>query len=429
MEQSISAAARAAWVDRIRPAKSRRELPDRTLGAVRGLYLIVQPSGAKSWAVRCRLRNKGRKFTIGTYPGISLAEARAKAGEVLGLVKKGIDPTIALREDEEQDDFFAEVARAFIIRYAIGPKGRGQPRNRSWDQQGRLLGLRPSKKGDDLVVIEAGLVDRWGKRRLSDIRRNEIIAALDDIADHAPIQANRTFSCLHAMFAWALGRYRLAENPCKGVEPPAEERSRDRVLTDDELKRVWLAAGDLGWPFGPIVKLLILTGQRRQEVGGMEWSEIDLERKVWTLPRGRVKNDNGHEVPLSPAALEIIEQLPRKGKQPRLVFCTMRGKTPRPPSGFHRAKDRLDALSGVEQWRIHDLRRTVASGLAALKTPVVVVEKILNHSSGSLRGVAAVYNRFNYADERRTALDAWATHVERLVNPPEDNVVPLRAAQ
>jgi integrase len=429
MEQSVSAAARAAWVDRIRPTKKRRELPDRSAGKVTGLYLIVQPSGAKSWALRYRLAGKARKLTIGTCAAFTLGQAREQARSALNMVARGHDPIAAKQQRDEEQASFEAVARAFIDRYAIGPKGRGAPRNRSWHQQARLLGLRPSKEGD-LVVIKGGLVDSWAKRRLGGIRRDEIVALLDDIADRAPIQANRTFSCLHAMFAWALGRYRLAENPCKGVDPPAKERPRDRVLSDAELRAVWKAAGEIGWPFGPIVRLLILTGQRRAEVAGMEWSEIDLERKVWTLPRGRVKNDEGHTVPLSSAAIEIIEQLPRKGKQPRLVFCTMRmrGKapTPRPPSGFHRAKDRLDALSGVEQWRIHDIRRSVASGMAGLKVALPVIEKVMNHSSGSFRGIVGVYQRHTFADEKREALEAWARKVvEEIVDGRPANVTRL----
>jgi hypothetical protein len=287
-EDAAPAQRRAAWVDRIRPAKRRRELPDRGNGSVVGLYLIVQPSGRKSWAVRFRLHGKGHKFTLGSYPAISLADARAQAGEALGLVHRRINPATALRQEDDAP-LFEAVVREFITRYA-------KPKNRGWVETARLLGLRAA--GDDLVVIEGGLVKRWGKRRLSDIRRDEVIAALDDIVDRgAPYVANRTLAFLRKLFNWALPRYRLAENPCRGVQPPGEERSRERVLSDEELKAVWLAARKLGWPFGPIVQLLILTGARREEVGAMQWSEIDIDRKLWTLPPDRVKNKQRHEVP------------------------------------------------------------------------------------------------------------------------------------
>jgi integrase len=402
----------------VRPAKDkRRELPDRGNGKITGLYLIVQPSGAKSWAVRYRLHGKAHKLTIGTDAAFDLAEARDEAHKALRMVAKGIDPIAAQRKQDEmgQTDF-ESVAREFIVRHA-------KPRNRAWAETARLIGLRAS--GDDLVVIEDGLVKQWGKRRLADIRRDEIIAVLDDIVDRgAPYVANRTLAALRKMFNWALPRYRLAESPCKGVEPPGEEESRDRVLSNDELRRVWLAAGNLGC-FGPVIKLLILTGQRRDEVAAMEWSELDFERKLWVLPPGRVKNKNGHTVPLSTAALEIIEGLKRsKGK---CVFSTTHGRSS--VSGFGDAKARLDKLSGVKGWRLHDIRRTVASGMAGLKVALPVIEKVLNHSSGSFRGIVGVYQRHEFADEKREALDAWAAHVERLVYLPADNVVDLRAAQ
>jgi len=251
-------------------------------------------------------------------------------------------------------------------------------------------------------------------------------ASNDDIVDRgAPYVANRTLAHLRKLFNWALPRYRLGESPCKGVEPPSEERSRDRVLTDDELQRVWLAADKLGWPFGPIVRLLILTGARREEVGAMEWSEIDFDRRLWTLPPERTKNKQRHEVPLSTATLEILQGLKRS--KSKYVFSTTHGRSS--VVGYDGAKARLDKLSGVKAWRLHDIRRTVASGMAGLKIALPVIEKCINHTSGTFRGVLAVYQRHKFADEKREAFDVWAAHVGRLVNPPADNVVDFPATQ
>jgi integrase len=196
------------------------------------------------------------------------------------------------------------------------------------------------------------------------------------------------------------------------------------VLTDDELKALWKAAGELGWPFGDIVRLLILTGQRRDEVGEMGWPELALEQRLWTLPRGRVKNDNGHEVPLSAPAIEVIEKLPRVKGCP-FVFSTT-GETP--VSGWGKGKDRLDEAAGFDDWRLHDLRRTVASGMARLGIALPVIEKVLNHSSGSFRGIVGVYQRHSFADEKRAALEAWGRFVEQLVSGTPPNVIPLREA-
>jgi integrase len=177
--------------------------------------------------------------------------------------------------------------------------------------------LVPSKEDlNKLEAVKGGVVAKWGERKLEDIRRAEVIMLLDDIFDRgAPIVANRTLAHVRKVFNWAIGRDLVAANPCAGVKPPGEEKSRDRVLRDDELKAIWKPAVAMPWPFGPIVLLLILTGQRREEVAGMRWSELDLHKRLWTLPRSRVKNDTEHTVPLSEAAVEIIKAVRRIKKR------------------------------------------------------------------------------------------------------------------
>jgi integrase len=230
------------------------------------------------------------------------------------------------------------------------------------------------------------------------------------------------------------------------------------VLREDEIRWFWVACDEIGWPFGPLFKLLLLTAQRRDEVASMAWSEVDLEKRVWTIPRHKTKSDRGHEVQLSDLGVQVFRQLPRVAigrTQATLVF-TVTGDTS--VSGFSRAKRRLDiamkcvrrrslALPETDQelrkqlgipankplpveipdWRLHDLRRTATTGMARLNIPPHVVEKLLNHSSGTIRGVAAVYNRFEYLEERRAALEAWGRYVGNLVLPTAENVVELRA--
>jgi integrase len=239
------------------------------------------------------------------------------------------------------------------------------------------------------------------------------------------------------------------------VKPPTKERSRDRALSDDEIRWFWHSCGELGWPFGPIFKLLLLTAQRRDEVGGMRWSELDLDKRIWTLPRQRAKSDRGHELQLSEGAIDILRALPQIAADGRLVFTTT-GKTP--VSGFGNVKRRLDAAMvkarrrslglpeeerefrnatglaaneplpvEIPEWTLHDLRRTAATGMARLNIPPHVVDKILNHSGGTIRGVAAVYNRFAYLEERRAALEAWGRYVTELIAPARStNVIALR---
>jgi integrase len=386
-----------------------------------GLYLVIQPSGHKSWAFRYRSAGKSRKLVLGPYgeaPAIGVAKARALASAELVKVKAGGDPARDRRL--ESADTFESVARHFVERYA-------RPKNRSWKETARLLGLIPDPdKPEDLagfIVRRRSAVDRWGSRKISDIRRADVIALLDDVADGgAPVGANRVFSAVRKLFNWAESRYGLDANPCHKVQRPTDESSRDRVLSDDELRLIWDAAGERGWPFGTILQLLILTGQRRDEVASMTWSELDFAAKVWKLPRGRVKNDKGHEVPLSALAVDIIRTVPKVAGAD-LLFTTT-GKTP--VSGFSKEKAALEKAVGFNDWWLHDLRRTMASGMARLGIALPVIEKVLNHTSGSFRGIVGVYQRHEYADEKRHALDTWAAHINRTMYGKASNVVALR---
>lgn len=191
---------------------------------------------------------------------------------------------------------------------------------------------------------------------------------------------------------------------------------------DDELAAVWRGAEAIGWPFGPVIQLLILTGSRRGEIAGMTWREIDFEAKLWTLPKERSKNGVAHAVPLSNAALEILETLPRIESESGYVFTTT-GRAP--VDGFGAAKVRLDhlLLEALPAWRLHDLRRTFASSCARLCIAIHVVEKCLNHSSGTFRGIVSVYQKHDFANEQRAAMELWARHVEGLASEPRSATI------
>lgn len=427
------------------PAR-RREIPD---GLLPGLYLLVQPSGRKSWAVRYRSAGAPRKLTLGGYPALELAHAREAAREALRTVQKGADPaqakqaarrTASERGGAERDGF-ETVARQFLDRYA-------KPKNRTWRETARVLGLIPDPANPDeaenpraFVLKQGGLARRWSGRRVQDITRRDIVDALDDIVDRgAPIAANRALAALRKLFAWAVDRTIVATSPAAGVKPPAAEVSRDRVLTDAELRAVWRAADAIGWPFGRVVQVLVLTGQRRDEVREMAERELDLTAKTWTIPRERAKNDRAHDVPLGETAVALLAGLPIVKNTPGYRFST-NGRTA--VSGFAKAKERLDGLAlgelrraAVERgddaetvefppWRLHDLRRTLATGMARLGINLPVIEKVLNHTSGSFGGVAGVYQRHSFTDEKRRALEAWGQFVTALVAGTPSNVVRL----
>ena len=256
----------------------------------------------------------------------------------------------------------------------------------------------------------AGEISRILKREIvgrsvHDVTRRDVIELVSEIVDRgAPVAANKTLQMAKTFFSWCARRAIIDRSPCEGVKQPTREVPRDRVLTDDELSRVIKAARQIGGPYGGIVELLALTAQRREEVAQMTWDELDLEKQVWTIPGTRTKNGKPHIVHLSDAAIRAIEARPRTGA---LVFAT----ADRPFRNFVHAKPKLDKKAGVSGWRLHDLRRTAISGMARLGVAPHVADKILNHTSGTISGVAAVYQRHEFMAERKQALDAWARHV------------------
>jgi integrase len=225
------------------------------------------------------------------------------------------------------------------------------------------------------------------------------------------------------MCGWAVERGIIENSPCEKMKAPAGERSRDRVLRDDEIRLAWRAFEKAGWPFGPLAQLLLLTGARRDEVAEMTWQEIDFAAKTWTIAKERTKNGVAHEIALSDTALRVLKNIPRIGDGRGLVFTTTNGRTP--VSGFSRFKAQIDAAMGAEamapeKWTLHDLRRTAASGMAGLGVAPHVVEAVLNHRSGTIKGVAAVYNRYSYSAEKRRALEAWARNIDAVINDASD---------
>ena len=380
-------------VETTKPGQERREIPDRHMP---GLYLVVQPSGAKSWAVRYRHAGTPRKHTLGAYPAIDLKAARDLASKALRAVAEGRDPgREKIQERAAKPDTVETVARQFIERHC---KRSNRPRTARETQ--RLL---------DLHVLP-----HWRTRLTREITRRDVLDLLDRIVDVGkPIAANRTFSAVRKMFNWAVARDIITASPCAGVKPPTAERSRDRVLSDSELRDVWHAANKVGGPFGALVQLLIVTGQRRDEVAQMRWAEIDLDGRPWTLAPARVKNDQPHDVPLSDSAIAILQVLPRIGNE---YVLTTNGEAP--SSNYAKNKRRLDALlpDDMPPWRLHDLRRTAASGMARLGVNLPIIEKVLNHSSGSFAGIVGVYQKHTFADEKRQALQNWGAFVDELVS-------------
>ena len=264
-------------------------------------------------------------------------------------------------------------------------------------------------------MLNAVFVPVWKDKPVGAITRADVLAVIDHIqAQGKPSAARHAFSGIRKFFNWCVERGLIEQSPCLTLKSPGRQSARERVLSDDELAEVWRGTEEIGWPFGSIVKLLALTAQRRGEVVRMQWAEIDAKAKLWTIPGSRTKNHRTHAVPLTDTALAIIASLPRFAGSP-FVFPA-RGKPDQAYSGYSKGKRELNAVCTVEDWTLHDLRRTAATGMARAGVPPHVVEKILNHTTGTFGGVAGVYNRFNYQSEMRSALEAWEQHILALEN-------------
>jgi integrase len=452
MNKTLTVAAVRAY----KPTRVRREIPD---GGCRGLYLVVEPTGRKSWALRFR-RPDGRtaKLRLGTVnvaeghvknPGIgghlTLPSARMLATQKLNELAEGKDVIAEhkaerrkMRSDHDAaaKATFPVMARHFIERHLRDrPDKKGNMR-RNWWKVALVLGL-DYRTGDGPTVIEGSLCDRWATRSVSDITKADVRGVIDEARSTAiPGRTPRTkgpsgareremSGALSGMFDWLL-RHRGAVDidPTASLPGAQQSAERDRVLSNDELVALWRALDEEPDPFARAIRLMILTGARRGEVMAMTWAELDKGKAVWTLPAARSKNKLAHQVPLSRQAEAL---LPPPGTAGPYVFSTDGGKTY--VQGFGKLKYRLDArLKFAAPWRFHDIRRTVVTGMAELGIQPHVSEAVVNHISGHKSGIAGVYNKAEYAEPKRKALERWALHIDRLLAGQEDNVVtPLRA--
>ncbi|MFE1602990.1 tyrosine-type recombinase/integrase [Methylobacterium sp. ID0610] len=355
---------------------------------VPGFGIRVSAGGSRQWVVQYRdLKGKSARMTLARVEHMPLGQARDAARDHLAKVRLGEDPRAAKAEEEKP----APVTVGELVpRYIAHIETR----------------LRPSS----VVAARHHLERQFAGLHAVDVtavRRADVAAAVGTVsAEVGPQSALRARAVLSGFFSWAIGEGIAHANPVMGSNRPAPPSQRERVLTDDELAAIWRACEGDGDDFGRVVRLLILTAARRDEVAQLAWSELDLAGALWTLPAARSKNRRAHEVPLSRPALEILQGKPQlPGRD--FVFGVRAGGF----QGFSKSKARLDERSGVTDWVIHDLRRTAATGMAGLGVLPHVVEAVLNHVSGSRAGVAGIYNRASYAAEKRAALDLWARHV------------------
>jgi integrase len=361
---------------------------------------------------------------IGDYPAMPLAIARKIARQWREDIRNGVDPKdkeeIGRREQDHRPIFtFAEALEIFA--------------------EDHLADLRSGNAVK--AALRSHVLPQWRERPVHEIRRADIVALIRTLREELPIEANRVLSYLKTMFGWMVDQAMIEASPAQSIRRPAPEVTRDRVLSEFEIRAIWLACRELG-AFGRAVKVMLATGQRRSEVGSMAWSEIDRKLAVWRLPKGRTKAARAHVVPLSRLALKAIAEGPAHGDY---VFSASR-RSPAdadagagPIRGWSKAKAHLDKIvlekarelsraagasapKEIAAWRLHDLRRTAATYLARLGVDRIVIGKLLNHTE---RGVTAVYDRHSYDREKRRALDLWAARLQVIVSA-EDGEKPSR---
>jgi integrase len=424
---------------------ARRRLTDRTLKAlkpakpkqpnqkrphdefmddlVQGFGVRVNDKGRKTFILIARYpgsRHPTRR-ALGQYEkGMSLESARKKAGEWRRLLADGVDPKVDIERKRKEEarsraDSFATVAETYI-------------------EHIKRAGYRSAR--DVELCLEREFTSRWGKRPIREIERRDVIEVLDAIVKRdAPYAAHNALAHLRSMFNWACERHDLETSPCDRIKPSriiGSKEFRQRVLSDDELRAFWRATGRMGYPFGNLLRMLLLTGQRRDECAGARWREFDLSRKLWTVPPERFKSESTHLVPLSDPVIELLEKLPKKFDH---LFSTTLGK--KPVSGFSKAKASLnkrmlrtlkaaahDRKVALPPFVIHDLRRTVRTRLASLKVPDTVAEMVIGHGR---KGLQRVYDQHLYEREMRNALKLWSNRLRDIVDPPPANVVKLKA--
>jgi integrase len=362
-------------------------------GRLPGFGLRVYSSGIRSFYLTYRHNGRSRRLSLGRYPFTTLSQARAKAHLALVELNRGNDPQSAR---PTRRDRFADVLDDFVAGYCR--------------QHNRATTAAETER-----LLRRYFLTAWQRRGLADLTKADIESVLTGILERGKVAAARhAFAAVRKLFNWCIETGRLDASPCAGMKAPAKHNSRDRVLTDDELAIIWRYTGEHDDTAHTVIRLLLLTGQRTGEVCGMTWDEIDFERGIWTMAGSRTKNHKAHAVPLSTTALAILRRMPRTTSP--LVFPA-RGKPMQPYAGYTKPKMAIDEATGVTGWTLHDLRRTAATGMARLGVSPHVIERILNHTGGSLGGVAGVYNRFKYMPEMTAALALWEKHLESIASP------------
>lgn len=380
-----------------------------------GMSLIVHPTGVRTWTYGYRVNGKFRKTTLGRYSSdpkapdcLTLAAARERVADMRAAVQQGQDPA----EDKKRvarghADFVEVVWNDYVARH-----------------------LEPNAKASSVAkfkgIFEKQVKPKWKGRRIDAIDKRDVLEIVDDSAKRGPHAANSVVTVLSSFFGWCMSRDIVKMTPMLGVKKPTVEVSRERTLSDNELKTIWKGCDNakVNPAYAALVRLLILTGCRRTEVAEMRWSELDLANRAWIIPGERTKNAQEHRVYLTDSMLAIIEAMPRI-EDCKFVLTTRENAA---ISGFSKMKTFLDkATPKLAHWTLHDTRRTIASGLARMGVALTTIERVLNHQSDSFSPLVRTYQRHDFASEMQKAWELWSDHVAAVIAGKTSNVVALRA--
>ncbi len=377
-----------------------------------GLGVRVSTRGRKSWIYMYRFGGKARRMTIGTYPPLTLANARVLHAKAREVKEEGEDPGvshIAKRRAERHAHTVADLVEEYLEKHA-----------------------RPNKRSAaiDERVLKKEVVPVWGRRKAKDITRRDIITLLDGLVDRgSPVMANRLLAIVRRMFGFAVERDILGATPCVYIKAPTKETPRDRVLSSTEIAAFWHGLEKASMlPLTRLaLKLMLVTAQRRDEVVSAAWSEFNLSEDIWEIPATRSKNKNAHRVPPSSLACGLLNQVQELGRGSLWLFPSSRVDGPMVSISVTRAMRENLSRIGIDNATPHDLRRTAASNMTEMGIPRLVVSKVLGHSDGS---ITAIYDRFEYWPQKKQALDAWSARLEEIISgkPAISNVVPLATA-
>jgi integrase len=400
-------------IEALKPRSARYEVWDE---ARKGFGIRVTPRGVKSFVWVYHFRGKPRRLTFGTYPRLSLADAGLKLAQAKRQLDLGADPgeqVVAERVAARHAETVAELVEEYLARYAR---------------------LRKRSAAEDERILRKDILPRWGVEKAAEITQRHVVRLVNEIVDRgAPIQANRTLTILRRMFRFGVGQAIITSSPCDSVETPSAENQRDRVLSDDEIRTLWNALDDAPMEpnVGRILRMMLITGQRKAEVVGLHRNEIDFDRSLWTLPAARAKNGREHLIPLPHLALQLLAEanpcqdghlfpsrltgLPYRGQS--IDHATRYLFDPRPRKAKRHSKSIgqpvTPLLAGkIDRFVPHDLRRTVATRMRELGISRGDVKMVLNHVESD---VTARYDRYDGLAEKKRALHLWGARLAAIV--------------